>query len=201
MRLVSLRESDLDPSGDAMTTAIFSDGRSIGEAEFLAIGETPEHIELFDGSLHVSPGPTPRHQKVSRWLANALEAGANAVGLQVLAPLNVRLRPERISISEVVAVSTAVDLDELIIDAADVSLVSAILPPSNSATDNVLKMHYYAAAGIPWYLIADPVHGVFHLHRLVGGTYATYSVGKDGEVLQLTEPVVATLDLAELLTH
>jgi Uma2 family endonuclease len=183
-----------------MTSAIFRDGRPIGEAEFLAIGETPERIELFDGSLHVSPGPTPRHQKVSRWLANALEAGANAAGLQVLEAVNVRLRSERISVPDVVVVSSAIDLDELIIDAADVSMVSEILSPSNAATDKVLKMHYYAAAGIPWYLIADPLNGVFQLNRLVGETYATYSVVQDGEILQLTEPVVAAIDLAELLT-
>jgi Uma2 family endonuclease len=199
MRLVFVKESELDHAGGAMTTDIFSDGRPMTEAEFSALGHTPERIELFDGSLHVTPAPTLRHQTISRRLANALDGGAYAAGLRVFEAVNVRLRPGRIPIPDVVIASADIKLDELIIDAAETSLVCEILSPSSSVTDKVLKAHYYAVAGIPWYLLVDPDTGVFRLHELANGTYCEHSVAKVGEVLRLTEPVVATIDPAKLL--
>jgi len=199
MRLVFVRESDLAHLGDAMTTAIFSDGNPITEAEFRAIGETPERIELFDGSLHVTPAPTPLHQIISHRLGRAMDAGADEADLLVLETVNVRLTPSRIPIPDLVISSSEIDLSELIIDASSIRLVCEILSPSNASTDRVLKMHYYATGGIPWYLLVDPSAHTLHLYRLVGETYVLESVTEDGGVLKLTDPIVATLDPAELL--
>ncbi|WP_157437736.1 Uma2 family endonuclease, partial [Actinoplanes subtropicus] len=166
-----------------MTTSIFSHGLPMSEQEFLNIGETPERIELFDGSLHVTPSPTPRHQLISRRLANALDIGAQAADLQVLEAVNVRLAPDRIPIPDL-AITADIDLDELVIDAGDVHLVCEILSPSNQATDKVLKMHYYAAAGIVWYLLVDPGARSLHLYRLAGNSYVEHAAGKDGDALR-----------------
>jgi hypothetical protein len=35
----------------------------------------------------------------------------------------------------------------------------------------VLKMHAYAAAGIPCYLVAEPEEGALHSHELSGDRY------------------------------
>ncbi|HEX5206044.1 MAG TPA: Uma2 family endonuclease [Actinoplanes sp.] len=181
-----------------MTTAIFSAGHALTEEEFLAIGETPERIELFDGSLHVSPGPTPRHQMISRFLANSLDPGAEAAGFLVFEAVNVRLTPSRIPIPDLV-VATEIDVDELVIDASDVRLVCEITSPSNASTDKVLKRHYYAEAGIPWYLLIDTKVRALRLYRLDGNKYLEEATCEDGESLRLTDPVDATIDLAELL--
>ena len=198
MRLVFVREADLDHMGGAMTTAIFSDGRAMSEEGFLAVGETSERIELFDGSLLVTPAPTPRHQRISGKLVIALEPAAERSGLHVLAAVNVRLQTDRIPIPDLV-ITTDIDFDELVIDAASVRLVCEILSQSYATTDEVLKMHCYAAAGIPWYLLIEQDTGTLRLHELHGTVYVARSVTKVGDVLRLTDPVVATIDPAELL--
>jgi Uma2 family endonuclease len=198
MGLVFVRESGLEHAGDAMTSAIFTDGRPMSEAEFLALGETPERIELFDGSLHVTPAPTPRHQRVSFKLAAAIEPAAEPAGLHVLEAVNVRLRPDRIPIPDLV-ITGDIDFDELVVDASAVRLVCEIISPSNAATDRVLKMHYYAAAGISRYLLVEQQTGTLRLFELAGDKYVEAQTAKAGEVLRLTEPVVVDLVPEDLL--
>jgi Uma2 family endonuclease len=181
-----------------MTSAIFGRGLPMTEQEFLALGETSERVELFDGSLYATPAPTPRHQMISRRLANALDPGASEAGLTVMEAVNVRLQPGRIPIPDLV-VTTDIDLDVLVIDAEAVMLVCEIVSPSNASADKVLKMHYYAAAGIPWYLLVEQETQALHLYELDAGHYRERSVTKPGEVLQLSEPVVAAIAPEDLL--
>lgn len=168
------------------------------EEEFFALGETSRRIELFDGSLLVATAPTPRHQVISRRLANRLDQGAMKAGLTVMEAVNVRLQPGRIPIPDVV-VTTEVDLDVLVVDAEDVLMVCEIVSPSDASADKVLKMqHYYAAAGIPWYLIAEQQTHALHLYELVAGHDREHSVTQPGEVLHLTAPVAATISPEDL---
>jgi Uma2 family endonuclease len=181
-----------------MTSAIFGRGLPMTEEEFFALGETSERVELFDASLYLTPAPTPRHRLISRRLANALDAGAMNAGLNVMEAVNVRLQPGRIPIPDLV-VTTDIDLDESVIDAEAVLLVCEIVSPSNASTDRVLKMHYYAAAGIPWYLLVEQETRTLHLYELAASHYKERSVTKAGEVLHLTEPVAVTIDPEDLL--
>jgi Uma2 family endonuclease len=188
--LVSAAEREI-----SMTSAIFGLGLPMTEREFLALEETNERVELFDGSLYVTPAPTPRHQVISRRLANALDTNAD---LQVMEAVNVKLRQGRIPIPDLV-ITEMVDLDELIVAAESVRLVCEIVSPSNAATDKVLKMHYYATAGIRWYLLVEPEPRTLRLFELAGDKYMERAVAHSGEVLQLTDPVEATIVLDDLL--
>jgi Uma2 family endonuclease len=181
-----------------MTSAIFSDGRPLSEEQFLALGQTPERIELFDGSLYVTPAPTPRHQRMSVELAVVLHPAARRAGLHMLEAVNVRLRPDRIPIPDLV-ITSDINFDELVIDAAAVRLVCEIISPSNAATDKVLKMHYYAAASIPWYLLVEQDTATLRLFRLTGDRYVEHAVADVGQVLELTDPVTVTVDPRNLL--
>ncbi|MGK5679157.1 Uma2 family endonuclease [Actinoplanes sp. URMC 104] len=182
-----------------MTSTALADNQPMSGEEFLALGDTSPRVELFDGSLHVTPAPTIRHQRIGRRLANALETSANAAGLQVDDAVNVRLLPERILIPDVVVFSAEVSIDQLVIDGSAVHLVCEILSPSDPTTDKVLKMHYYAAAGIPKYLVVDPVARTFQLHELQGTAYTEHWTIRVGDVLRLTEPLVVDLEPAVLL--
>jgi len=179
-----------------MTSAIFGRSLPMTEEEFLALGESPERVELLDGSLLVTPAPTPRHQHISRKLANALDASSSA--LYVVEAVNVRLQPGRIPIPDIV-LAEVIDFDNPIVDAEAVQLVCEIVSPSNASADKVLKMHYYAAAGIPWYLLVEQETCSLHLYRLSGTHYVEHSVTHAGQLLRLKEPLVAMIAPEDLL--
>ncbi|WP_239137998.1 Uma2 family endonuclease [Actinoplanes regularis] len=193
-----MRQSDPDDPGDAMTSTIFKEDRPLTEAEFLAIGETPERIELFDGGLLVTPAPTPDHQYVSGELKVLFRTAARRAGLFELEAVNVRLQPNRIPIPDLV-ITREIDFREPVIDASSVLLVCEIISPSNADNDRVIKMQYYATAGIPWYLLVDPVSGELLLYKISDGKYELHASAEPGVPLRLTDPVTVTIDPAELL--
>ena len=62
-----------------MTAAVFGHDGPWTEEEYLSLDETSQRVELFDGSLHVTPAPTPRHQNISRRITgNVLRAAGRA---------------------------------------------------------------------------------------------------------------------------
>lgn len=166
------------------------------EEEFLALGETSERVELFDGELTVTPASTPLHQHISFELKLALRQAVRKAGLTVHEAVNVRLEPGRIPIPDLV-ITEQINLQNPVIDAEAVLLVCEITSPSNAATDKVRKMEYYAGARIPWYLLVEQT-GTLHLFRLNDSHYVEHSVTPYGEVLHLREPVEVDIDTAEL---
>jgi len=181
-----------------MTSAIFGHGMPLTEAEFLALGEWPARVELFGGSLLVTPGQTPRHQHIYGQLEVALRPGAAQAGLFVHGAVNVRLQQGYIPIPDLV-ITSMIDFREPVIDADVVRLVCEIVSPANASADKVLKMHHYAVAGIPWYLLVEQETGALNLYRLVGSHYVEQSMTHPGTLLRLKEPVEATIAPEDLL--
>jgi Uma2 family endonuclease len=184
-----------------VTAAVLGDrGVPWTEEDYLALGETKDRVELIDGSLIVSPAPTPRHQHLSRRLANALEPAVEEAGLEIYEAINVRLRRGRIPIPDL-AIVEPINPDEAVVHVAAVRLICEIVSPSNPAGDRVLKMQLYAEAGIPWYLLVEPEPKsvIVQLFRLDSGHYTEHAAGAPGLPLELTDPIVTVLDPAVLL--
>jgi Uma2 family endonuclease len=199
MEQVGVGQSPPDKTGDAMTTALLHlENHYWTESEYLAIGETPERIELFDGSLVVTPDPTFRHQHVVTGLVTGFHAAARSAGLFVFPGGNVRLRPGHIRIPDFL-ITTEINFSDLVCDAGAIKLICEVVWPSNAAIDTVQKMRHYAEAGIPWYLLIDPRTETVHLFRLEGDRYTEHAKAAPGELLEITDPVVVSIDPADLL--
>jgi Uma2 family endonuclease len=186
--------------GEPVSVALFEHAGPWSEEEYLALGETPNRIELIDGDLLMSSAPRMSHQLISRRLANILEITAIAVGLRVFEAINIRLRPGRIVVPDVVVVDT--HDNSVVADVAVVRLICEVVSPSNAARDRVFKRELYAAAGIEWYLIAEEESAesvTLPLYRLNGGCYIEHAVAKNGTTLAATGPFDIQVDTTVLV--
>ncbi|GIJ46442.1 hypothetical protein Val02_33280 [Virgisporangium aliadipatigenens] len=171
------------------------------EAEYFALGETQNRFELIDGSLLLSPAPTKPHQEISSLLWMAMRPGARAAGLRTYEAINVRLQTGRIVIPDIVVADT--DPLGLVAEASEVRLVTEVVS-TNGADDRLIKVQLYAKAGIPWYLLADPVLPDYdsitlRLLRLDGEHYVEHAAAKSGETLEFDDPFPCRIVVSDLL--
>ncbi|MDH6577632.1 Uma2 family endonuclease [Kitasatospora sp. MAP5-34] len=76
--------------------------------------------------------------------------------------------------------------DDWLADPADVELVVEVVSTSNSLKDTVTMVEWYAAAGLPVYLLVDPRNGTWLLYSdPEKGAYRTVLPGKYGEDITL----------------
>jgi Uma2 family endonuclease len=182
---------------------------SMTEAEYRDLPEEISRaIEIVHGHVIKCESPTPRHNRIARRLANALEASRSPAGpcLTVETDVDVILwrvpgftfrRPD-------VTVYKCID-DPLRKPAAeDTVLVIEVTSPTTAREDLVDKKAQYATAGIPLYLVVvlDEKFDIweireFHLDAAAAG-YRLYAVHTS--VLELEQPVRLTLPISNLVS-
>jgi Uma2 family endonuclease len=132
-----------------MTEALFHSGPWT-TADLAGLPDDGQRYEIIDGSLLVSPPPSPLHQLVAGRLVSFLRDAAPK-GLDVVEAVGVRFGSGRLLIPDVVVASSAALLGGgPTIGPADVALVVEVVSPSNAEMDRVFKPQLYATGGIGW---------------------------------------------------
>ncbi|MEU4354722.1 Uma2 family endonuclease [Streptomyces virginiae] len=156
-------------------------------------------VEIIEGIITVAPPPVNHHNyiavKVQRALTPVLPEGC-----EIYQTLNVAV-PSRSGLfipDLVVAPEEVVLEDANYVPGAAAEFVVEITSKSNAVNDRVAKLHGYATAGIPLYLLIDP-HATgepaIHLYgEPANGTYRLLWSGKFGETLKLPEPFAVAID-------
>jgi Uma2 family endonuclease len=185
-----------------MSVALLEQSGPWSEEQYFALGETPNRIELIDGGLWVSPAPNKPHQDISFLLMAGIRPAARAAGLRAYEAANVRLGTDRIVIPDLVVADT--DPKGSVIAASEVALICEIVSTSNAANDRLLKMQFYAAAKIGWYLLVEPDLADFEsvalrLFRLEGEHFVEHATVPYGATLTFDGPFRCTINTSTLL--
>ena len=168
------RNSELgEPAWDVAT--LFPNQGTWSEAEYLALN-TNHLVEFTDGYLEVLAMPTTTHQIIVVFLFESLKAFVvqHSLGLVLLAPLKIRIRPNKHREPDVLFASREHEhlVGEKFWTGAD--LVMEVVSEDDPNRDWVQKREDYAEARIPEYWIADPHRGVITVLRLVAGQYVEH---------------------------
>lgn len=163
--------------------------------EVLALPEDQGYrLELVDGLIIISPGPTSEHQRALQRLQLAF-GRASPAEFEPLPGINVVLNRRRLLIPDLV-VTTVPGLDAVYCEGSDVLLAAEIISPWSRTYDLALKRLLYAEAGVPFLLVvdptADPVSAI--CYELRSGEYQE-SARSDGGCLSMTRPFPVTVDL------
>ncbi|MQA97985.1 MAG: hypothetical protein GEV11_26485 [Streptosporangiales bacterium] len=166
--------------------------------------DQPDHtVELINGRLIVSPTASRRHGRLTERLGDVFFEIKRRNGWEVHTNLGVycAVTRDRMVPDLMVLPREAPDHDTSHAVGHGALLVAEVVSPGSAAADRDLKPRAYAQAGVPMFLLIDPVADkpVVTLMTEPGGTrYGTLTVATQSETLRLPEPFDLTLDLAEL---
>jgi len=177
-------------------------GRALTRVDLDAMPDDGHRYELIDGTLVVTPGPSPRHQIVVGQL-HLLLAGACPSDLRVLfAPLDVALVDVALSQDTVLQpdllVARRSDFTERGLPTAPLLAVE-VLSPSTRRVDLTLKRSRYEAAGCPSYWVVDPDGPTVIAWELRAGEYVEVAHVTGEEHYETSTPYDVTFSPAQLL--
>jgi Uma2 family endonuclease len=176
---------------------------TIEDVQVLAATGSHFHYELLSpGVLTVSPAPAVPHQRVSRRLANLLEAAAAAIGapVEILENVNVEAPGGRLAQPDVAVVDREFAATDPVRCLPEfVRAVVEVVSPGSEPQDRVIKPRLYAESGIGVYwrfeLSPEPHVVVFELRR---GRFVRVLTAPAGTLTAIPVPFPVKLDPTEL---
>lgn len=146
--------------------------RKLDYTDYAAIPDDEKRYEIADGSLLVTPSPTPSHQRVSRRLLGQMADffEPRSIGEVFYAPVDLILSNHDVFVPDLVVVSDPSAVSARGIEGPPL-LVVEILSPSTERHDRGVKSRRYAELGVRHYWIVDPERRRVECHRLAGSVY------------------------------
>ena len=141
-------------------------------SDYVHIPSDGKRHELLEGDLHVTPAPSPLHQRVSKRLQRMLEAYFEDTGRGEVfnAPIDVILTNQDVVQPDLVLVTNAEQISKRGIEGPPFLLVE-ILSPSTREYDRTAKANRYATLGVVHYWMVDPEARVLECYRSSGTTF------------------------------
>lgn len=176
-------------------------GEGLTVADYEALPEdVSRQIEILDGTVKVSPAPSREHQRVTRRLANVLEAAvSDELAVEIDVDLRLRDVPLLLRRPDIVVFDASLPNTEPLRPDHCLLLVE-VMSPGSVTTDRMDKPTEYAASGIKhfWRVeIDDPAISVFR-YQLDPSTRTYGLAGLDKGKLMISDPVELDLDLETL---
>ena len=169
----------------------------------MAIDLLPENngpkVEVFGGSVLVSPHAGVPHQAVERQLPFLLHQAARPAGRWAYPEINI-VSGDDLFIPDFVVVRRSGG-DRVSIPIAEVEIMGEIVSPGSRRKDLIDRPREYAAAGVPFFLRVELRNRVpaLTLSELVDGGYRPIVAAAAGTTFTMTTPFPFSVDPAELL--
>ncbi len=148
--------------------------------EYLALGETPERLELVDGVVVMSPSPTPRHQLVVRLVLRQLERYADtAPDLSLFPETDVCFDAQHVYRPDIVCYARgqlAKTPDRL---RTPPDLIIEVLSPGTKAFDLTTKKDDYERFGVNEYWAIEPDGSRARCYRRQGSLFVEIPITGD----------------------
>jgi Uma2 family endonuclease len=156
-------------------------------------------VEIFRGSVIVSPHAGVDHQAIERQLSYLMHRAARNAGLWAYPEVNV-LYGEELFIPDL-SVFRASGAGRSTMDIADAVLLVEIVSRDNRRKDVIDRPKVYAEAGVPWFMRIEFRRRIptIVLHELADGDYRPVRACAAGTPFEMTEPFPFSIDPAELL--
>ena len=168
------------------TVSALPRGRAFTRQDLERMPDDGHRYELIDGTLIVTPAPSPRHQHASARL-HLLLAAACPADLELLyAPLDVAL-DEHTVLQPDLLVARKSDFTTRDLPTAPLLAVE-ILSPSTRRVDLTLKRSRFEAAGCPSYWVIDPDEPSVIVWQLRGGEYVEVARVAGDDLLDVDLP-------------
>lgn len=122
--------------------------------DYCAIPPDGKRYELLDGQVHVTPAPSPLHQRLVLRLARAPQDHFEEPAEVFVSPIDVILTPHDVVQPDLVVVTDPSQVSTRGIEGAPL-LVIEVLSPATTVYDRTTKAQRYAALGVPHYWLVD----------------------------------------------
>ena len=181
-------------------------GSRMSLAEFLALGETDEGLELDDGALYVMPTANKDHQFLMRWICRyvedhlySFEQPPGEVHHDITTILSAEL--QRVVEPDLVIIRSGRDDIAGGVHVEGVPDIVVEILSTDRSRDLVRKRQIYAESGVPEYWIFDPLRDTVTPLELQDGVYVERGVWGVGDIL--TTPLLPGLaiPLADVFHH